>query len=62
MNKLMDAAVRLYHIRHDEQVKRFMDAIGTGESFDDTNFTDIWFWACNRWPDFPSREYKLRRK
>ena len=60
MSRLMDAAVRLYHQRERLQVERFLNAWGTGESFENTNSTKIWFWACKRWKDFPYREYELR--
>jgi len=57
----MDAAVRLYHKREQEDVRNFLEAFKTGNIFENNNSTDIWFWSLNRWGrKFPDREYELR--
>ena len=61
-NKLMDAAIRLYHDKEEEQFKRVFEALNLGNlEFTNTNPEKIWHWGIARWgKDFSYREYEIR--
>lgn len=60
-NKLMDAAIRLFHKSERENKESMFRAIdGDFKNHHELNLK-LWFWACKRWgKEFTYREYELR--
>lgn len=62
-NKLLDAAVRLYHKREREQFEMAMEFWINRTPFKNNNHGEIWTWGAKRWKRvWSDREYELREK
>lgn len=61
MNKMMLAAIRLYHKREKESIKDLFESISDGIPRKYNNSHKIWFWGLNRWGrEFSFAEYDVR--